>query len=65
MPGRDHSLAARVTRRADRLTRPTACRHRSHDDCELDAPAEDGFEVFFPDYDALLAYCQRRFTRWP
>jgi len=54
-----------VTRSANRLTRPTAGRNHSNEDCELDAPAEDGFDLFFPDYDSLLAYCQKRFKRWP
>jgi Fe-S-cluster containining protein len=46
-------------------TRPQACRVHSNEYCEFDAPAEDGFELFFPDYDALLAYCKKRFKRWP
>ncbi|MGD2062628.1 MAG: hypothetical protein PVF51_03490 [Nitrospirota bacterium] len=33
--------------------------------CEFDAPAEDGFDLFFPDYDAPLADCKQRFKRWP
>jgi len=45
-------------------TRPQVCREYSNDFCEFDAPAEEGFEHFFPDYAALLAYCRRRFKRW-
>ncbi|MCP4043859.1 MAG: YkgJ family cysteine cluster protein [Gammaproteobacteria bacterium] len=44
--------------------RPQACREHSNDYCELDAPAEDGFDLFFPDYNALLTYCRKRFKRW-
>ncbi len=45
-------------------TRPQICRSYSNDFCEYDAPAEDGFELYFQDYASLLAYCQRRFKRW-
>jgi Fe-S-cluster containining protein len=45
-------------------SRPQICRDYSNDYCEFDAPAEDGFELFFPDYESLLAYCKRRFKRW-
>ena len=44
--------------------RPAICRSHSNDYCEYDAPAEDGFELYFPDYDSLLRYCKRRFKRW-
>lgn len=44
--------------------RPQVCRDYSNDYCEFDAPAEDGFELFFTDYDSLLRYCRRRFPRW-
>lgn len=44
--------------------RPQLCRDYSNDFCEYDAPAEDGFELFFPDYPSLLKYCRRRFPRW-
>ncbi len=44
--------------------RPTICRSHDNDYCEYDAPAEDGFELYFPDYDTLLAYCKERFKRW-
>lgn len=45
--------------------RPQICREHSNEDCEFDGPcgAED-FELFFPDYDALLAYCRERFKNW-
>ena len=44
--------------------RPTICRSHSNDYCEYDAPAEDGFDLYFPDYDTLLRYCKKRFKRW-
>ena len=44
--------------------RPTICRSHSNDFCEYDAPAEDGFDLHFPDYDSLLIYCKKRFKRW-
>ena len=44
--------------------RPTICRSHSNDYCEYDAPAEDGFELYFPDYDSLLQYCRKKFKRW-
>lgn len=44
--------------------RPQICRDHSNEYCEFDAPAEESFDLFFPDYQALLAYCRRRFKRW-
>ncbi len=44
--------------------RPTICRTHKNDFCEYDAPAEDGFELYFPDYSALLIYCKKRFKKW-
>lgn len=44
--------------------RPTICRSHDNDFCEFDAPAEDGFDLYFPDYASLLAYCQKRFKKW-
>jgi hypothetical protein len=44
--------------------RPEICRNHSNDYCEYDAPAEDGFELYFPDYATLLKYCKKRFKRW-
>ena len=44
--------------------RPTICRSHSNDYCEYDAPAEDGFDLYFPDYDALLKFCNKKFKRW-
>ncbi len=44
--------------------RPTICRSHSNDYCEYDAPAEDGFDLYFPDYDSLLRYCEKKFKRW-
>lgn len=45
--------------------RPQICRDYSNDYCEYDAPAEDGFDLYFDGYDALLTYCRKRFRRWP
>ncbi len=46
-------------------TRPQICRDHSNDECEFDGPCgDDDFELFFRDYDALLAYCRRKFKRW-
>ena len=45
-------------------TRPQICREYTNDFCEFDAPAEEGFDLFFADYEALLAYCKKRFKRW-
>ena len=44
--------------------RPTICRSHSNDYCEYDAPAEDGFDLYYPDYDALLQFCRKKFKRW-
>jgi Fe-S-cluster containining protein len=44
--------------------RPEICREHSNDYCEYDAPAEDGFDLYFPDYASLLKYCKKRFKRW-
>ncbi len=44
--------------------RPIICRTHDNEFCEYDAPAEDGFELYFPDYPALLTYCKKRFKRW-
>jgi len=41
--------------------RPRVCREYSNDYCEYDAPATEGFELFFEDYKALLKYCNKRF----
>ena len=45
-------------------TRPQMCREYSNDFCEYDEPAEDGFELFFENYEALLKYCRKRFKKW-
>jgi Fe-S-cluster containining protein len=44
--------------------RPTICRSHSNDYCEYDAPAEDGFDLYFPDYNTLLRHCRKKFKRW-
>lgn len=44
--------------------RPQICREHSNEYCEFDAPAEDGFELYFPTYESLLKYCKKRFKKW-
>jgi Fe-S-cluster containining protein len=44
--------------------RPQVCRDYSNDHCEFDQAAEEGFELYFTDYDSLLDYCRKRFVRW-
>ena len=44
--------------------RPQVCRDHSNDFCEYDQPAEEGFDLYFPDYESLLKYCRKRFKRW-
>ncbi|OGT20342.1 MAG: hypothetical protein A2V90_05850 [Gammaproteobacteria bacterium RBG_16_57_12] len=46
------------------FSRPQVCREYKNDYCEFDEPAEDNFELFFPDYAALLKYCRQRFKKW-
>lgn len=45
--------------------RPAVCQDYDNDYCELDAPAEEGFDLYFQNYQQLLAYCQKRFKKWP
>ena len=44
--------------------RPAVCRRYSNDFCEYDQAAEEGFDLFFDGYDALLGYCKKRFKTW-
>lgn len=44
--------------------RPGICRDHDNDYCEFDSPAEEGFDLYFPDYDSLLKYCKKRFKKW-
>ncbi len=44
--------------------RPSICRDHSNDHCEYDEAAEEGFELYFPDYPSLLAHCRKRFKKW-
>ena len=44
--------------------RPGICREHTNDYCEFDASSEDGFELYFPDYDSLREYCLKRFKKW-
>lgn len=44
--------------------RPQICRDYSNEYCEMDEPAEKGFELFFDSYDALRSYCKKRFKTW-
>jgi Fe-S-cluster containining protein len=45
-------------------TRPEICREHSNDYCEYDAPSEDGFDLYFQNYEDLLKYCKKRFKKW-
>ena len=44
--------------------RPMVCREYSNDYCEYDAPAEEGFDLYFKDYESLDNYCRKRFKKW-
>lgn len=45
-------------------TRPEACRDHSNDSCELDTPREESFDLYFKDYNELLAYSKKKFKSW-
>jgi Fe-S-cluster containining protein len=46
-------------------TRPQVCREHSNDGCEFEGPSgEEDFELFFRDYEALLAHCRKKFKSW-
>ena len=45
-------------------TRPAVCREYTNTFCELDQPAEEGFDLFFDGYESLLKYCKKRYKRW-
>ena len=44
--------------------RPQICRDYDNEWCEYDAPAEEGFERHYRNYEELLAYCKKRFKTW-
>ncbi len=44
--------------------RPQICRDYDNDWCEYDAPAEEGFELYFRNYNDLYKYCNKRFKNW-
>lgn len=44
--------------------RPQICRDHTNDYCEFDSPSEEGFELYFRNYDELLVYCKKRFKNW-
>jgi len=44
--------------------RPDICHDYSNDYCEYDSSAEEGFELYFRNYDELLSYCRQRFKKW-
>ena len=46
-------------------TRPQICRDYENDYCEFDEPASKNFDLYFQNYSHLLAYCQKRFAKWP
>ena len=45
--------------------RPQVCRDYKNDWCEHDEPAEKHFKHHFRNYEELLAYCRKRYKRWP
>ena len=45
-------------------TRPQICRDYENDYCEFDEPASKNFDLYFQTYNELLAYCQKRFSKW-
>lgn len=44
--------------------RPGICRNHTNDYCEYDAPAEEGFKLFFDNYESLLKHCRKKFKSW-
>jgi Fe-S-cluster containining protein len=44
--------------------RPKICREYTNDFCEFDQPSEEGFDLYFQDYAALLTYVKGRFKTW-
>lgn len=44
--------------------RPQICRDHTNDYCEFDSPSEEGFDLYFRNYDELLKYCKKRFKHW-
>lgn len=44
--------------------RPQVCREYDAGWCELDESAVGGFELYFRNYNELLAYCVERFENW-
>lgn len=44
--------------------RPLICRDHSNDYCEYDVSIEDGSQLYFDGYEALDAYCRKRFKSW-
>ena len=44
--------------------RPDICRAHKNDFCEYDQPLDDGYELYFKNYDQLRRYCKKRFKRW-
>ncbi|MGD1991253.1 MAG: YkgJ family cysteine cluster protein, partial [Chromatiales bacterium] len=45
-------------------SRPQVCRDYDNEWCEFDEPAARHFALYFRNYDELLAYCKKRFSRW-
>jgi len=45
-------------------SRPHACREYSNDYCEFDAPSEESFDLYFPNYESLLKNCKKKFKNW-
>ena len=45
--------------------RPAICREYDNDWCEYDESAVKGFTHYFRNYAELLAYCRKRYKKWP
>lgn len=58
----DHLLPTRACGIYEK--RPMLCREYSNEYCEFDSPAEESFDLYFPDYQSLDIYCRKRFKNW-
>ncbi len=44
--------------------RPVTCREHSASQCEYDDPLHENAELYFPDAESMLTYCDKRFKNW-
>lgn len=44
--------------------RPDVCREHSDENCEFDMELTEHFDLYFPTYESLLAYCKKKFKDW-